>query len=505
MAESVKENNKDFKEGLKTTGLFGGVQIFKILISIISTKFVAVLLGPAGYGISSLLSSTTGLIGTVSGLGLRTSAVRDVSEAYASHDNNRFNKTVHVFRRLVWITGLLGLLACALLSPLWSHLNFGNYNYTWAFIALSITLLLGQISSGQGVVLQGTRSFKNMAKSGMIGSVLGLITTVPIYYILGIDGIVPVMIITSVISICLTFYYSRKIKVENVYLTWKETFTNGNIMLKMGFFIMLQSFFSTFCAYIIRIYISRTGSVEDVGLYNSGFNIINTYVGLVFTAMATDYYPRLSSYANDEKHFLNAVNQEMELSLILLAPMIALFLVFGELGVQILYSSKFLGATIMILCGILGIFLKAPGWCLGFTFLAKGDSKAFFWNELAAETINLVLCLISYNVMGLNGLGVAFILEYLIYDVQCIIVCKIRYNYKLNYETLRIFIPQFVISLIIFLMAIYLSSLYKYTFGIVLFSISLFLAYKELSKKADVKAIIANKLFVKRHKNRNNE
>ena len=39
------------------------------------------------------------------------------------------------------------------------------------------------------------------------------------------------------------------------------------------------------------ILISRMGSIDDVGLFNAGFTIVNTYVGLVFTAMATDYYP----------------------------------------------------------------------------------------------------------------------------------------------------------------------------------------------------------------------
>ena len=295
------DDDKDFKEGLKTTGLFGGVQIFKILVSIINSKFIAVLLGPVGMGIMGLLSSTTGIIGNIANMGLGTSAVRDVSEAYAENKKYKFNRVVSVFRRLVWFTGIFGMAICFFGSPFWSKITFGNYDYTWAFIVLSVTLLLAQISSGQGVVLQGTRSFKYLAKSGIIGSVFGLFTGIPLYFWLGIKGIVPAMMLSSITVLCLTYHYSHKIKIEKIPLTWKETFSEGNIMLRLGFFLALQGFLSTFCAYLVRIYISNTGSVADVGLYSSGFNIVNTYVGLVFTAMGTDYFPRLSTYSHSNE------------------------------------------------------------------------------------------------------------------------------------------------------------------------------------------------------------
>lgn len=310
----MKEDDKDFKEGLKTTSLFGGVQIFKILIAIVSSKFVALLLGPTGMGISGLLSSTTGLIGAATNLGLGTSAVRDVSHSYAIGDKTHFNRTVSVFRRLVWGTGLLGLLVCLVFSPLWSNLTFGNRDYTWAFALLSITFLLSQISSGQSVVLQGTRNFKMMAKSGMIGSVLGLFTSIPLYYFCGYDGIVPAMILSSITGLVLTTYFARIVKTEKVRMTVKDVLIEGKTMINMGFFISIQAFLNILCAYLVRIYIGRTGSIADVGLYNSGFNIINTYVGMVFAAMATEYYPRLSSYIDDDDKFSNAINQQMELS-----------------------------------------------------------------------------------------------------------------------------------------------------------------------------------------------
>ena len=110
-------NNKEFKEGLKATSLFGGVQIFTILISIVKSKVVAVLLGPMGMGVNGLLDSTTHMIGGLTGLGLGVSAVKDISEAHTSGNIERIARTLTVLRKLVWLTGLLGLIVCLTFLP----------------------------------------------------------------------------------------------------------------------------------------------------------------------------------------------------------------------------------------------------------------------------------------------------------------------------------------------------------------------------------------------------
>src|SRR5690606_37760908 len=137
-----------------------------ILITIIRSKFVAVLLGPAGMGIFGLLSTTLGLMSSLTNLGLARSAVRSISASNASHNENEISETVSVFRKLVWITGFLGMGSTIILSPFLSYLTFGNYDYTIAFILLAITMLIGQLTVGQSVLLQGMRKISWLAKAG---------------------------------------------------------------------------------------------------------------------------------------------------------------------------------------------------------------------------------------------------------------------------------------------------------------------------------------------------
>ena len=187
----MQEEKSSYRSIMKATSLFGGVQVFNIIIAIVRSKIVAVLLGPAGMGIMGLLTSTTGLVQSLTNFGLGTSAVRDISAANESNDFNRISKITTVFRRLVWITGLLGTTSTLLLSPWLSELTFGNKEYTIAFMWLSASLLLNQLASGQNVILQGTRQLKYLAKANLLGSLIGLLISAPLYYIKGIDGIVP--------------------------------------------------------------------------------------------------------------------------------------------------------------------------------------------------------------------------------------------------------------------------------------------------------------------------
>ena len=199
------DNKDSYRSLFKATSLFGGVQVYQIAIGIIKSKLVAMLLGPNGVGIQGLFTSATELIKQLSSFGLSQSAVRDISEAKASGDINRVNKTVSVLRKLVVITGSIGLIATVLLSPILSMSSFGNTTYTLGFILLAVTLLFDQISAGQKVELQGMRRLKDLAKASAIGSTFGLFLSVPLFFFWGTRGIVPALILNSLCILFITF------------------------------------------------------------------------------------------------------------------------------------------------------------------------------------------------------------------------------------------------------------------------------------------------------------
>lgn len=477
---------------MKGTSIFGGVQIFNIIISIFRSKIVAVLLGPSGMGIVGLLLSTTGIITSLTNFGLGTSAVRDIATANESNNSERIKKVVTVFRRLVWITGLLGMLVTLFTASLLSQLTFGNDEFTMAFVFLSITLLFNQLTSGQDVLLQGMRKINYLAKANMLGAFCGLLISLPLYYCYHIDGIVPAMLISSFFLLVITWYFSRSVKVKQSKVSLNETIFEGKGMLKMGFLLSLSGLITTGSSYIIRVFISNTGSLDDVGLYNAGFAIIGTYVGLVFTAMSTDYYPRLSAVSHDNKKATLLINQQAEIAILILAPILTLFLIFINWAVLILYSSKFIAVNELIQWAALGMYFKAASFSIGYVMLAKGASKTFFWSEVIANSYILIFNILGYKYFGLSGLGFSFLVGYLFLLFQVYFIAYYKYEFKFDSIFYKIFSIQLVIGLLCFMITKFVSSPFSYICGTPLVLISFCYSYKELNKRLGLKELISN-------------
>ena len=496
----MSEHQTSYRQIMKATSLFGGVQVFQIIISIIRSKFVAVLLGPSGMGIVGLLTSTTGFISALTNFGLGTSAVKNISESNVTQNELRISTVITVLRRLVWITGILGAVLTLILSSWLSQITFGNKNYTAAFVWISITLLFNQLSSGQMVLLQGLRKLQFLAKANLYGSFVGLFITVPLYYKLGVNGIVPVIIFTSLSALFFSWYFARKVRIRSLKVTKATTITEGKDMLVMGFAISLSGLVTVASAYLLRIYISRTGNVTDVGLYTAGFTIIGTYVGMIFTAMGTDYYPRLAAVANDDKLCKQSMNQQAEIAVLILAPILIAFLVFINWAVILLYSTQFIAVTGMIYWAALGMFFKAGSWAVAFVFLAKGASRLYFWNELIGNCYTLVFNMLGYYFYGLTGLGFSFLITYIFYLIQVYVIAKIKYNFSFDRSFLVLFFIQLTLALISFGAVQFLNQPYPYIVGVILIIISGWYSLNELEKRIAMKQIIKDYFNQKKNK-----
>ena len=66
---------------LKVMALFTGMQFFTILCTIVKTKLVALWLSADGVGLFGILNTTVETTATLTDMGLRQSAVRDVAQS----------------------------------------------------------------------------------------------------------------------------------------------------------------------------------------------------------------------------------------------------------------------------------------------------------------------------------------------------------------------------------------------------------------------------------------
>lgn len=496
MAEDIQNNEQksSYRGIFKATSLFGGVQMYQILIEIIKSKFIAVLLGPVGVGIHGLYTSGTHMIQQLSSFGLSQSAVRNVAEAYGSGDNTTISKNVTALRRLVWLTGILGMVVVIAFSPLLSQSSFGDNAHIWGFVALSITLLFTQINAGQKVILQGTRRYKYLAKCTAYGMTIGLFVSVPLYYLWGVEAIVPNIIIGSVTSLLLSWYFSRKIHVDPIEQSTRETFQLGRSMLTMGLTMSLTQFLSIATSYALRSCIRMWGGVDEVGLYTAGFMLMSQYTGLVFQAMATDFYPRLAAVNQDNQKCRVIMNQQGEVGFLLLGPLMVLCVIFVPVVVRILYSEVFLAVNDYIVWCALGVIFQMASWSVSYILVAKAESKIFAINELSVGIYGLGLNLLGYYLWGLSGLGISFVIKYILYFIQVYTIAHKKYDFAFDKSYLQLMFTQIFIVLSGVVLVLFVQSYWRFVFGSLLALVAITFSFRELNRRMDIMSFIKKKL-----------
>lgn len=477
---------------MKGTAIFGGVQVFNILIGLAKSKVAAVFLGTDGVGIFGLFTSVLELIRNITGLGLNISGVREIS--YHAANEVELTRTVNIVRRLCWLTGVLGMVSMLVLAPWLSQWTFNNSDYTVSFMILSTVPLLQALSFGQLAVLQGMRRLQQLAKSNLYGGLIGLLFLVPLYWWLGVQGIVPLIVISAAGTLCFSHYFANKLKIEHIVLTFRQTRTMGMAMIKLGVLLTLSAFLASLINYGIRIFITNVGSLTDVGLFTAGTTIVVSYIGLVFSAMGADFFPRLSAARDDNAKMGEMANQQAEIGVLLLTPMIIVFMVFAPFILELLYSSSFIPVAPMLRWMMLGVLLQASSWPLAFVILAKANNKMYMFKEVGYCIYLLIFSLLGYHFYGITGLGMGYVATYVCSLIQNVIINKVLYNITLNRDYFKVLIPNILFTTMMFAIVVCLdNTFWLYLLGGAILAVSITFSYCTLDKRIGIKELVKTK------------
>lgn len=399
-------NNDSQKQIVKSTKIIGGVQFISIFVGFIRTKAVAIILGPTGVGVLGILQSITDLIRSLTGFGLNFSAVKDIAEADASNNQERLYETISVLRNLVLWTGLLGTVLTLVLAKQLGEFAFGNAKYTLSIIYISITLLLTSIAGGQMALLQGKRQIKLIASASLYGSLTSTFLSILLYYFLGINGIVPGLIISSLIPLYFSWYFARKIKFERRKFSFKITLSKGKEMVKLGYFIVISSFLASLTLYSLRKFIIEKDDIDGVGFFQASWTISTSYLGIILNAMLSDFFPRLSAINTNEIESNKLVNEQLEIALVLGTPMIIFFIAFANPIISLLYTSSFGDSVVILQWQLYGAFFTLIAWPLGVLFLAKNKGFLSVITDFLWCILFLIIVYFGWSFLGFGVLGI---------------------------------------------------------------------------------------------------
>ncbi len=404
-APKGRRDRNSYKSILKGTSIFGGVQLFHILVSLVRGKLVAMFLGPGGMGVSALYLSSTTAVQRFASLGLGLAVVKEVG---ASRDNpHTLARVVRVARRLTLLTALAGALVSIVASRWLSEGSFGDSSHTTAYVALGAMVFFAVAGGGEMAILQGVQDVKRLSRATIFGSVCGLLVSVPLYWLYGVDGIVPSMIILA-FAVWAFYRFSGPDHALGAgeRLEWKRHWPLMRRLLGMGILLMSSDMVGTLCTYLLQIYVRSEGGLADLGIFQGANSLTVQYSGLVFAAMSMDYLPRLSREASDNVAMGALVNRQMEVVSCLIGPLAGALIMAAPLVVDLLLTKEFLPAVPLLRWLGLALLLQGLMFPMAYVTFAKDNRRVYFWMEVIGGNVMILLCsAVGYHFFGLLGLG----------------------------------------------------------------------------------------------------
>ncbi len=475
----MKNNNGSYSHILKYTSLFGGVQMLNILIGLIRNKLVAVLLGPFGMGIVALYTSTINFIVNTSNLGIHASAVKELSQAFETGDTSLLHHKIHVLRHWTCITSLLGMMAFACLSPLLSRWTFATYNYTIQFICLAPVVALTIIALGETAILKATRLLRQLAIVSVCGAVGVLAVSVPIYWIYGCDGIVASLVLMAVVQALTVTTYSLRRYPLGLAIS-KACVHEGRAFLGLGIAFVVSGIMGSGVEMAIRAYLSNAADIATVGLYNAVYAMVFTYAGIVFTAMDTDYFPRLSGISSNGSVLNDAVNRQIGATMAIVSPLAVLFILCMPVLLPLLYSGKFATALPMLQVAALSMYCRGVYLPIEYVALSRGDSKTFIAVEVFSGVLLVSFVVLGFEMLGLKGMGIGITAAYFVEMFFAWAVCRMRYGYRMSGSIIKPTVMHMICGLCMYAITNVGNTLWYCLLGVMVFVIDAFLSISSI-------------------------
>ncbi|MBP5219499.1 MAG: oligosaccharide flippase family protein [Bacteroidaceae bacterium] len=469
------KTDSDKKHIAKSISLFGGLQGLSILSGLVRNKVVAILLGPAGMGLISLYNNIVTLLNNVSNLGISFSAVKHISELYEEGNREALLRYITVVRGWTIISSLFGLACGVSLSPLFSYLLFNDLYHSIHISLLSLAVPFGIVSAVEMGILKGVRKIREMAYASVAMVVVSLIVVLPMYYFLGMKGVMPSIVAMGFITMAAATHFSfqefpvfvsQKIrettgierfpwymgKAENtVKIEVRGVIDEGKPMIKLGIAFVVGMCATSLTEVCLRTALLKIADIDTVGLYNAGYLIVVNYAGMVFSAIESDYFPRLSAVNKDADRFNKVVNNQAFVSLLIISPGIIAFMFLMPWCLQLLFSERFLVITGMLQLAALNLYLRSVTLPVAYLNLAKGESRAYLILEISYDIFFLASMLIGYSLMGLTGTGLAITFSAIFDFIIVVAWCSLKYGFRLEKKVIITLIINILIGLAVYL------------------------------------------------------
>jgi PST family polysaccharide transporter len=398
----------------KATSLNGISIIIKICIGFITSKVIAVFVGPSGMALVGNLRNFMTSTEAFATLGFENGVVKYVAE----HKNEevKLKQTLStIFLSVLLVCGIISVILF-LFSDYFNQSVFGSFfRYRFVFKALAIALpfYIGNIFII--ATINGFGEYKKVIYTNIIGSFIGLLVSVILIWKLSTEGALLSIILTpSLLFFVSLFYINKEIELfknisTNFYnLSFLRSLSSYSLMTLVSAVLGPMVFLSIRKNIILNLGIEQAGYWEAMGRISSYyFLFVSTIIGLYFL-------PKLTLAKSNQETKSLFWEYYKGILPVFIVGLIGIYF-FREVLVQLLFTKEFLPVSKLFFWQLVGDVFKAASLILGYQFFAQKLTKAFIVFELFSLAILYFSSIYFVSIRGIEGVVMAHSFTYAVY------------------------------------------------------------------------------------------
>jgi O-antigen/teichoic acid export membrane protein len=384
----------------------GSASIANLLISTVTVKIIALITGPAGVGVWSLLrqcQQSAVTIGTGNG---GTSFVRGINQLDGS-ERSQFIRTVATTYLFLGCLVVIGMMLLSGRLAVW----VGSVDQH-VILLLALPVAAGILREYLNSLLNGMRAIGRMAVLQIIGPLSALVIAYPAALMVAngnYAGFILMMLSVALVTSAVSMIFIRRADWAIVFYA-APFWTSASFKRFAGLasVMAITGIFATLTLFACRVLIARYRGIDEAGYFDVAWSLGLTYVALILNALGTYYLPRLSAMPDEDQAEL--VRHVSKLAIIGMTPLVVLMILIKAWVVTMFFSTEFKPALQIFQYLLVADYLKISAWVFSMVVVARGLEKPLLFGSIAWDASLLAAVFaITYLDLPTSWIGAAII------------------------------------------------------------------------------------------------
>jgi O-antigen/teichoic acid export membrane protein len=421
------------KKLLETTVSISTTEIVLIIVALIKNKYLAISIGPEGFGIYGLLLSFFNLAAVFSGTWLSTGATKYISEYSEQKDNNSVDRVYSFTVGLASVISVSMAIIMMVASENIRQLFLTEDVLPIYFLLFSVAFIGNSLRPVFLAMLQGLKKIRIVIHSRIMISIFEILAIVSLVYFFEMLGFMISICISSIFTLIVFVYYFRKMnfRIAIKYVMFDEVSIK---LMKYGGINIFLAFGNLGAQFLQRKIILANMDLMSVGILHAAISIRN-YSDIVGRGSGFYFLPRMSERLNKITR-IQEINDYIYFSTVSYFVIGMSILLFRNEIITLLLSPEFIAVGSVLAWFIVAEFLHNIERPLGQTIIGTAALRTHSINTAGIFLSWIVFPIIYAPSIGVKSIALGSIIGSLISMFNSSLYLRKSIKYTPNYRNI---------------------------------------------------------------------